>query len=127
MSYVCVAPFGKVARIDAIPAFPGGVKADGAGQTIALRRFRADIARNRLIVGPAIEEKHFQVASRLLRVHAIVNALRTLDAIQLAVALDLRQTGWISVLIASDRRLCAVAEISGCPAIDPVNPGGIHR
>ncbi len=93
------------------------------GRAIALRRFRADIARNRIIVGPPIEEKHFQSAARLLRVHAVEHGLRTLDAIQLAGALDLHQSAWISVLVSSDQRLCAVAELCGCPAVDPANPG----
>ncbi len=96
---------------------------DPAGQAVAQRRFRADIARSRLVVGPPIEENHFQSASRLLRAYALGKGLRTLDALQLAVALDLRQAGWISVLIASDHRLCAVAEASGCSAVDPTNPG----
>jgi uncharacterized protein len=98
---------------------------DPAGRTIALRRFRADIAGNRIIVGPPIEEKHFQSAARLLRSYAVNRGLRTLDGIQLAVALDLRHTAWISVLISSDQRLCAVAELCGCPAADPANPGSV--
>jgi len=81
-------------------------------RAIALRRFRANIARDRIIVGPPIEVKHFQSAARLLRVHAVEHGLRTLDAIQLAVAVDLRQTAWISVLVSSDQRLCAVAELA---------------
>jgi uncharacterized protein len=93
------------------------------GRTIALRRFRADIARNRVIVGPPIEEKHFLSAARLLRTHAVDRGLRTLDGIQLAVALDLRQAAWITVLVSSDQRLCAVAGLCGCPAVDPANPG----
>ena len=92
---------------------------DIAGQTTALRRFRADISRNRVVVGPPIEEKHFRAARRLLRTHAVRYALRTLDALQIAVALDLRDAGWISTLIASDQRLCAVAEICGLSAVDP--------
>ena len=96
---------------------------DPTGRTIALRRFRADIAGNRIIVGPSIEEKHFQSAARLLRAYAVDPGLRTLDGIQLAVAFDLRQAAWISVLISSDQRLCAVAELCGCPALDPANPG----
>jgi hypothetical protein len=50
-------------------------------------------------------------------------ALRTLDAIQLAVALDLLQIDAISVMVAADQRLCQVAEIAGCPTINPGNPG----
>ena len=95
---------------------------DTTGRTIALRRFRADVARNRIIVGPPIQEKHFQSAARLLRAHGVDRALRTLDAIQLAVALDLRKAAWISVLVSSDQRLCVVAELCGRPAIDPANP-----
>jgi len=49
-------------------------------------------------------------------------ALRTLDAIQLAVALRLRQTGVISVMVAADKRLCQVAEACGCAAVDPSDP-----
>jgi predicted nucleic acid-binding protein len=96
---------------------------DPAGRTIALRRFRADIARNRVIVGPPIEEKHFQSATRLLRIYAVDRGLRTLDGIQLAIVLDLRQMAWISVFLSSDQRLCAVAELCGCPAVDPAKPG----
>jgi hypothetical protein len=69
------------------------------------------------------EEKHFQSASRLLRAYAVKNGLRTLDALQLAIALDLRHAGSISVLIASDHRLCTVAELCGCAAVDPASPG----
>ncbi|HEX4232233.1 MAG TPA: type II toxin-antitoxin system VapC family toxin [Bryobacteraceae bacterium] len=96
---------------------------DSAGRTIALRRFRADIAGNRIIVGPSIEERHFQSAARLLRVHAVDRGLRTLDGIQLAVALDLHNAAWISVLVSSDQRMCTVAELCGCPAVDPADPG----
>ena len=51
-------------------------------------------------------------------------ALRTLDAIQLAVALDLLQTDVISVMVVADQRLCQVAEVAGCPTVNPVHPGG---
>jgi predicted nucleic acid-binding protein len=94
-----------------------------AGQRIVLRRFRADIARDRMVVGPPIEEKHYRSAARLLRAHAVSVGLRTLDALQLAVALDLHQSGWISVLVSSDHRMCAVATACGCSAVDPANPG----
>lgn len=93
------------------------------GRTIALRRFRADIAGNRIIVGPPMGEKHLQSAVRLLRVYAVEHGLRTLDAIQLAVALDLRKSAWVSVFVSSDQRLCAVAETCGFVAVDPANPG----
>jgi len=96
---------------------------DENGRSIALRRLRADIARNRLIVGPAIEPRHYRSAARLLRLHGVSRGLRTLDALQLAIALDMLEASWISVILSADKRLCEVAEACGCPAIDPAQPG----
>jgi uncharacterized protein with PIN domain len=44
---------------------------DENGRSLALRRLRADVARNRLIVGPAIEPKHYRSAAKLLRLHGV--------------------------------------------------------
>lgn len=99
---------------------------DENGRSIALRRLRADIARNRLIVGPPIEPKHYRSAAKLLRLHGVSRGLRTLDALQLAIALDMLEASWISVMLSADKRLCEVAEVCGCPAIDPAQPGLIQ-
>ena len=96
---------------------------DHAAQDIARRRLRADVAQGRLRIGPRIEEKHYQAARKYLVQFGVEHALRTLDALQLAVALDLNGAGAISAVISADLRLCRVAEIAGCPAIDPANPG----
>jgi len=99
---------------------------DESGRSLALRRLRADIARDRLFVGPPIEPKHYRSAARLLRLHGVSRGLRTLDALQLAVALDMLEASWISVMLSADKRLCEVAEVCGCPAVDPANPGLIQ-
>jgi predicted nucleic acid-binding protein len=99
---------------------------DESGRSLALRRLRADIARDRLIVGPPIEPRHYRSAAKMLRLHGVSRGLRTLDALQLAVALDMLQASWISVMICADRRLCEVAEACGCPAVDPVHPGVVQ-
>jgi predicted nucleic acid-binding protein len=96
---------------------------DENGRSLALRRLRADIARSRLIVGPPIEPKHYRFAAKLLRLHGVSRGLRTLDALQLAIALDIFGASWISVIVSADKRLCEVAEACGCPAIDPAEPG----
>ena len=93
------------------------------GRSVALRRLRADIARNRLIVGPAVEPRHYRSAAKLLRLHGVSRGLRTLDALQLAIALEMLESAWISVMLSADKRLCEVAEACGCPAIDPAQPG----
>ena len=96
---------------------------DENGRSLALRRLRADIARDRLIVGPPIEAKHYRFAAKLLRLHGVTRGLRTLDALQLAVALDMLEASWISVMLSADKRLCEVAEACGCPAVDPAKSG----
>ena len=46
-----------------------------------------------------------------------------LDALQLAIALDLRQFEQIDVFVAADQRLCRVASMAGCTSINPETPG----
>jgi hypothetical protein len=50
---------------------------DENGRSLALRRLRADIARDLLIVGPLIEPKHYRSAAKLLRLHGVSRGLRT--------------------------------------------------
>jgi hypothetical protein len=45
--------------------------------------------------------------------------LRTLDSLQLAVALCLHRSSAVENLVASDKVLCQVAEVEGIPVIDP--------
>lgn len=92
---------------------------------IARRRFRADIAQQRLLVAPPVHERQFHSARKLLIQYGVPEGLRTLDALQLAIALDLRLLGQIHVLVAADQRLCRVASIAGCPAVNPEKPGSV--
>jgi predicted nucleic acid-binding protein len=92
---------------------------------IARRHFRADLARLRVLVAPSMHEGHFQSARKLLVRYGVEEGLRTLDALQLAMALDLRQLGQITVLVAADQRLCRVASLAGCPAVNPEQSGAV--
>lgn len=98
---------------------------DEQAMQIARRRFRADIARQRLLVAPPVHESHFHCARRLLIQYGVPEGLRTLDALQLAIALDLRQFGQADVLVAADQRLCRVASMAGCSAVNPEKPGPV--
>jgi hypothetical protein len=60
---------------------------------------------------------------RLLIRYGAAEGLRTLDALQLAIALDLRQLGQIDTLVAADQRLCWIAAMAGGSAVDPDKPG----
>ena len=95
------------------------------GQQLARRRLQSDLAQRRIELGPALNSHHYQNARQLLIAHAISLGLRTLDAIQAAVCLELNQTSQITALLASDHRLCRVAEVNGCPALDPAAPNFI--
>jgi predicted nucleic acid-binding protein len=92
---------------------------------IARRRFRADLARQRLLVAPSLHEGHFQSARKLLVRYGVAEGLRTLDALQLAMALDLQQLGQITVLVAADQRLCRIAPLAGCSAVNPEQLGPV--
>lgn len=93
-----------------------------AGQELVRRRLRAEISQRRIVVGPPIDERHYQSARRFLARYGTGMALRTLDALRLAVAMDLLVAGQISVMIAADHRLCKVAEACGCATINPADP-----
>jgi len=46
--------------------------------------------------------------------------LRTLDALQLAVALDLKAQGLLDFFVCADEILCQVAEKEGITVVNPV-------
>jgi predicted nucleic acid-binding protein len=89
---------------------------------IARRCLRADLRQRRLLVGPSIQPRHFHAARLLLVKYGATEGLGALDALQLAIALDLKGTGGIDVLLAADQRLCRIAILAGCPAINPQQP-----
>jgi predicted nucleic acid-binding protein len=83
-------------------------------------RFYADLSRGRFEV-VLLARRHFQGAESLVRTHALDHALRTLDALQLSVALDLRRRGAASELVTSDRALSEVAALEGLPVVSPLS------
>ena len=92
---------------------------DAFGQEACRRSLRADLSQGRIQVGPRIEEHHYSGARKLLIQYGSKMALRTLDALQLAIALDLKKTGIVSVMVVADQRLCQVAEMCGFATISP--------
>ena len=78
---------------------------DQTGLEIGRRCLRADLVQGRLTVGPPILTRHYQVARRLLLKFGATEALRTLDALQLSIALDLQQIGKVSVLVLQSVRV----------------------
>ncbi|HXF69447.1 MAG TPA: type II toxin-antitoxin system VapC family toxin [Thermoflexus sp.] len=65
---------------------------------------------------------HQWIAIRLLVKYGPTYPLRALDAIQLAVALDLRSQGLLDRLISADADLCVVARMEGLSVLNPEAP-----
>ena len=91
---------------------------------IARRRLEADLGRSRLLVAAANDD-HFRSARQLLVKHGVTEALRTLDALQLSIALTLKRAGLVTVFVAADQRLCRVAALEGFAVINPEQPASI--
>src|SRR5437870_5593208 len=66
------------------------------------RRFFADLRKRRPTIIRMLV-RHFQEADRLLQQYALTYSLHTLDALQLAVALDLKRRGILDGVMAADR------------------------
>jgi predicted nucleic acid-binding protein len=82
------------------------------------RRFLAD-GKQRLFRVVPISTAIFQQAVLLLRGNALGDALRTLDAIQLAVALDLHRAGRMDYFVTADKALALIATREGLSVVDP--------
>jgi len=86
------------------------------------KRFAADLTKRKRLLGVRLLLSHYRGAQGLFLRHGLARRLRTLDALQLAVALDLRQAGRINRMISADRDLLAVAALEGLDTFDPENP-----
>ena len=116
----------SIVKLESVLAIkPRTGEIDRQSLEIAQRRFRADLARQRLIVAPPVHENHFHSARKLLIQYGVAEGLRTLDALQLAIALDLLELGQIGVIVAADQRLCRVASLAGCSTVNPEQPGPV--
>ena len=92
-----------------------------------ITRGHAGAARARILLDMAAEEfevfgltaDHFDTAERMLGRHGFIRSLRTLDALQLAVALDLREQGLLDHFVVSDKTLAEAAAAEGLVILNP--------
>jgi len=89
--------------------------------SVARRRLLADLGRRRLLVA-TVNDEHFRVTQQLLVKYGVVEGLRTLDALQLSVAVILKRGGLPSVFVAADHRLCRVATLEDFQVTNPEQP-----
>jgi uncharacterized protein len=83
-----------------------------------LHQFRRDVATGKLEVF-SIGESEFVIAELLVERYAFNLRLRALDALQLAVALELRTQKLVDHFVAVDAILCNVAGLEGLSVINP--------
>ena len=89
--------------------------------TVFLRQFREDVASGKLEVF-SIGESAYDLTEVLIERHAFDSRLRALDALQLAVALELRDRKLVHHFVAADAILCEVAKLEGFSVINPERP-----
>ena len=89
--------------------------------SLLLRQFQEDVVSRKFQIF-AVQESEFGLAERLIERYAFSKPLRTLDAVQLAVALGLKSQGLIDHFVAADAALCAVAALEGLSVLDPEHP-----
>ena len=91
---------------------------DPAGFQKVTRRFRGDVAARRLRV-IRLTAAHFQSAERMIRRIGLTKNLRTLDALQLAVAIGLNEPGQAFQFVCADHALCNLAIAEGLSVVNP--------
>jgi predicted nucleic acid-binding protein len=85
---------------------------------VFLHQFRRDIATGKLEVF-SIGESEFTMAELLVERYAFESRLRALDALQLAVALELRDQKLVDHFVPADAIICEVARLEGFSVINP--------
>ena len=89
--------------------------------SLLLRQFQEDVVSRKFQIF-AVQESEFALAERLIEQYAFDKPLRTLDAVQLAIALGLKSQGLIDHFVAADAALCEVAALEGLSVLDPEHP-----
>ncbi len=84
-------------------------------------RFLLDIAAGAIEVY-SVTEDHFSAAERLIVRLGFQHRLRTLDALQLAVALDLAEQELLDHFVTADQALPEVAAVEGLKVLNPEKP-----
>jgi predicted nucleic acid-binding protein len=86
---------------------------------LSCERLRRDVFERRFRVLP-MKALHYQEAERLLRADTAEKGLRTLDSLQLAVALlELHRAWWLDQFVCADEVLSDVATAEGITVLNP--------
>jgi hypothetical protein len=114
----------RLAVIEIQSVFAGKVRMGTIGEPefqLLRRRFLTDVTRRQFFV-VRMTGVHYQEAEHLIRRHSMTLRLRTLDALQLAVALELRGRGMLDHFVCADRGFIPAAAAEGLSVINPEQP-----
>jgi hypothetical protein len=114
----------RLTAVEILSVFAGKVRTGviaAADFQLLRRRFLTEASRRQFSV-VRMTGYHFQEAQRLITKHGPTQGLRTLDALQLSVAFDLRNRGLLDGLVCADQRFIALALTEGFAVIDPEQP-----
>ena len=84
-----------------------------------LRKHFLSVVATGAFTAVAINDRHFSEAERLLLQYSNTKSLRTLDALQLAVALDVHGRSSLKSLLVADKSFSEVAVLEGFPITNP--------
>jgi uncharacterized protein len=111
----------RLAAVEILSGFAGKVRTGVFSSTDhgkLRRRFLADVWE-RVVRPIRVMNAHYQLAGELIGKHAMSRQFRTLDAIQLAVALHFHRSFPIDHFVCSDQRLIDVVRLEGLAIIQP--------
>ncbi len=69
-----------------------------------------------------VTDSHFDAAEDLVVRYGFDHRLRTLDALHLAVAVDLRSKGLVDYFVTADKSMCEVAALEQFAVLNPEDP-----
>ena len=93
---------------------------DLGAAAFARRKLDGELGGGRILIADIVRS-HYGTARALIDKHGITFGLRSLDALQIAVALDLRSAALVSVFVSADRRQLRAAQLEGFVVADPEN------
>lgn len=114
----------RIGVVEAISVFAGKVRTghlSASAFAVLRKRFLSDVGSGRPKLVRLLV-RHFKDADRLIGQYGLTQGIRTLDALQLSVALELQHRGMIDQLVSSDKQLLSVAAAEGIPVFNPENP-----
>jgi predicted nucleic acid-binding protein len=114
-----IARLGLVETISALALRVRAGDLDHLEYSKVRKRVHSDIRTGKVLVVRMLV-RHFVDAERLINTHGPVRRLRTLDALQLSIALDANSQGRIDRFVCADQSLCEVATLEGLLTLNPL-------